>query len=191
MVMRRNHLILIGAVLLISVPPEPIRADSPLPPPTRQTIWSANRQFFAVTDPDSQVTTVYRAKGTGGERLWAMYGWFGVAALADDGDHLVAGYRGMNLIPVNYNKKEVMLYFFRRGELLNHVSLDQIIGDFSRLRRTASHYFWGNFVGFDRDGLYVVSTVEGRRLRFDVTKGMPVPEPDDVSRPGKAVTSDR
>jgi hypothetical protein len=142
-------------------------------------------------DPDSQITTVYRAKGSQGERLWAMYGWFRVAALADDGDHLVTGYWGMNLIPVNYNKKEVMLYFFRRGELLNHVTLDQIIGDFFKLMRTASHYFWGNYGGFDRDGRYVVRTVEGRRLRFDVTKGTPIPEADDVSPSGKAVTPDR
>jgi hypothetical protein len=105
-----------------------------------------------------------------------MYGWFRVASLADDGEHFVAGYWGMNLIPLNYDKQLVMLYFFKRGELLNHVTLEQIIRDNSKLRRTASHYAWGNFLGLDKSGRYVVETVEGRRIRFDLTTGTPITE---------------
>ncbi len=163
-------------------------ADGPLPSPARETIWSANRRFFAVMEPDKQITTIYRAMpGKPGEKVWSMYGWFRVAALADDGDHLVVGNGGMNLIPLNFNKQEVMIYFFKRGELINHVTLDQIIRDYSKLQRTVSHYQWGTFEGFDQAGRYVVNTVEGRRIRFDVAKGTPVIEGNRQDPPEKTV----
>jgi hypothetical protein len=164
------------------------RADSPLPPPEKKTVWSANRQFFAVMEPDNQITTVYRkAQGKPDEKVWSMYGWFRVASLTDDGERLIAGYGGMNVIPLEYDKKLVMLYFFKRGELINYVTLDQIIHDTSSLRRTVSHYAWGNFEGLDPEGRYVVETVEGRRIRFDVAKGMPVVERDGQIPPRKSL----
>jgi hypothetical protein len=151
-------------------------ADSPLPPPAKETIWSANRRFFAVMEPDKQITTIYRTMQgkQQGAKVWSMYGWFRVAALSDDGEHLVVGYGGMNLLPIDYDKHQVMLYFFKRGELINYVTLDQIIRDNSKLQRTVSHFRWGNFEGLDKAGYYVVDTVEGRKIRFDVVKGTPV-----------------
>jgi hypothetical protein len=136
-------------------------------------------------EPDKQITTIYRTtQGKPQEKVWSMYGWFRVAALADDGDHLVVGYWGMNLIPINYDKRQVMLYFFKRGELINYVTLDRIILDNSKLQRTVSHYHWGNFEGLDQAGRYVISTVEGRKIRFDVTKGAPIAE-DGKQRPSE------
>jgi hypothetical protein len=164
-------------------------ADSPLPPPAKKTIWSANKRYFAVMEPDKQITTIYRTtQGKQEEKVWSMYGWFRVAALTDDGEHLVAGYEGMNLIPIDYDKHQVMLYFFKRGELVNHVSLDQIIRDNSKLQRTVSHYSWGHFEGLDQAGRYVIETVEGRRIRFDVAKGTPVNEGSRPVPSAKAIT---
>jgi hypothetical protein len=52
------------------------RADSPLPPPSKQTSWSNNRKFFAVTDPKDWTTTNYRATPDGkGIKCWAMVGY--------------------------------------------------------------------------------------------------------------------
>lgn len=164
-------------------------ADSPLPPPARETVWSANNRFFAVMEPDKRITTIYRAtREKDGEKVWSMFGWFRVAALADDGEHLVAGYDGSNLIPLDYDKREVMLYFFKRGELIHHVTLDQILQDFSRLQRTVSHYHWGYFEGFDDAGRYVLQTVEGRRIRYDVRTGLPIPEGSRPVPPGTIST---
>jgi hypothetical protein len=159
-------------------------ADSPLPPPTRQTIWSNNRQFFAITDPKDQTTTVYRATSDGkGIRTWAMYGYLRLAWLADDGEHLVADPSGWwGLLPLDYDKGHVVLYFFKRGELIKYVTLSQVIGDFSKLIRTASHYRWGESVGFDQAGDYVIETVEGRRIRFDLSSGEPAPSTSSKHR---------
>lgn len=172
------------AALVVGAPSaRPSLADSPLSPPAMRTVWSPNRAFFMTMDPARMTTTVYRAAPGGrGEKVWAMYGWFRVAELANDGEHVVAGYDGMNLIPRQYDREEVMLRFFRRGELIQDVTLDQLVLDFSRLRRTVSHFAWGNYLGLDESGHYAVETVEGRRLRFDVRTGNPV-MPTKARRP--------
>jgi hypothetical protein len=162
--MRRAILVLLLAV--------PAHADAPLPAPAKRTIRSPNKRFFAVMDPDKKWTTVYRTAPDGrATEVWGMRGWFRVAHLADDGEHLVAGSDGMDLLPIDHEKDQVMITFFGRGERIKDIPLDRLIRDPSQLRRTASHYYWGNYLGFDRAGRYVVETVEGRRLRFDVKTG--------------------
>jgi hypothetical protein len=149
-----------------------LQADTPLPPPQVKEIWSPNKQFCAVMDPKPMTTTVYRVEEGGRRtRSWAMYGWFRVAHLADDGEHLVAGHDGINLLPLKVIKDEPMIRFFRRGELLNTVTLGQLLKNQSSLKRTASHYLWGSYLGLDKKGHYVVETVEDRRLTFTVNTG--------------------
>jgi hypothetical protein len=40
-----------------------------------------------------------------------------------------------------------------------------------KLKRTASHYEWGNFVGFNHAGHFAVSTVERPTVVVDVETG--------------------
>jgi hypothetical protein len=152
--------------------PNRAMADEPLSPPSLKTIWTSNRQFCAVMDPQSMITSVYQVSRSGQRtRHWAMYGWFRVAHLADDGKHLVAGHPGVNLVPLDVRKDDVMAYFFRRGELVNSVTLGQLLRDLSRLERTASHYHWGNYLGINKNGSFVIETVDGSAHEFDVTTG--------------------
>jgi hypothetical protein len=65
-----------------------------------------------------------------------------------------------------------MIRFWNEGRLLRSVALKEILPDLNRLRRTVSHWHWGNYVGFDRSGLFVVETVDGKRHRFDVSTGV-------------------
>lgn len=190
--MRRAIIVLLvlGAPLAVGLISGPGRADSPLPPPTKQTIWSNNRKFFAVTDPKDWTTTIYRATPDGkGSKSWAMIGYLRFAWLADDGEHLAADPLGLGgLVPLDYDNGQVVLYFLRRGELINQVTVGQVqaIGGLSKLRRTASHYSWGYPVGFDREGYFVIETIaedsqQGharpgaiRAIRFDASKGEPL-----------------
>jgi hypothetical protein len=150
-------------------------ADEPLPPPAKKEVWSENKRFCAVMEPRKMITTVYRVSESGArQKSWAMYGWFRVADLANDGEHLIVGYDGMSLVELDIEMNDVMIYFLRKGELLNHVTLGQLVKKKSSLTRTASHYYWGDFRGLDQDGNYVVKTVEGRTVVFDVATGKPV-----------------
>ena len=125
-------------------------------------------------DAGAQVTTVFRRTEDGSAPIWRMPGWFRIAALSNDGDHLVIGYGGGELIPLDFDRTFIILYFYERGELIREVPLGELIGDLASLQRTASHYFWGNFLGFDAHGHYLVATVEGRVFAFDVATGQTV-----------------
>jgi hypothetical protein len=147
-------------------------ADEPLPPPKLREIWSPSRQFCAEMEPKTMTTVVYRVETDGRRtRQWAMYGWFRVASLADDGEHLITGNDGINLLPLIATKDEPMIRFFNRGELINTVTLGELLKDLSCLRRTASHYLWGSYRGLDEKGRYTVETVAGKTFLFDVATG--------------------
>ena len=151
-----------------------LRADEPLPQPEVKEVWSPNKKFCAVMDPKPMTTTIFRVENDGKRtKSWAMKGWFRVAHLADDGEHLVVGNGGINLLLLNVTKDEPIIEFFKRGELIKTVTLGELLKDQSSLKRTVSHYLWGNYLGLDENGYYVVETVEGRKLLFDVTTGKP------------------
>jgi hypothetical protein len=161
-------------------------ADTPLPPPAMKEVWSPNKQFCAVMDPKPMTTTIYRVEGEGKRnKQWAMQGWFRVAHLADDGEHLVVGHGGINLLPLNVTKDEPMIDFFKRGERIKTVTLGELLKDQSSLKRTVSHYLWGSYLGLDEKGHYAVETVEGRKLVFDVTTGKPLTPAKDNSEAEK------
>jgi hypothetical protein len=167
------HLLLPIATITASVV---TRADEPLSPPATKEVWSPNKKFCAVMEPQPATTTVFRVTSDGKRtKSWTMSGWFRVADLADDGEHLVVGNGGMNLLPLNVTKDEPMIDFFQRGKRITTVRLGELFRDPSSLKRTVSHYLWGNYLGLDENGRYVVETVEGQKLLFDVTTGRPAP----------------
>jgi hypothetical protein len=175
------------AALVVQWTGRSLLADTPLPPPKTEEVWSPNKQFCAVMDPKPYTTTVFRVAGDGTrEKQWAMLGWFRVAHLADDGEHFVVGNGGMNLLPVNVTKDEPMISFVKKGELVRMVTLGELLRNMSSLQRTVSHYRWGDYLGFDKKGRYVVKTVEGNRLTFDVTTGKRVTTQSAKSSPNDA-----
>lgn len=173
--MKNATLCLLSCIACISVCSSycQLRADEPLPPPQIEEVWSPNKHFCAVMNPESDTTIVYQVAGNGNlkTKSWTMKGWFRVAHLADDGDHLVIGNSGMNLLPTDVTKDEPMILFFNRGKLIKTVTLGKLLTKMSSLQRTVSHYDWGNYLGFNEKGLYVVKTVEDKQFLFDVTTG--------------------
>lgn len=149
-----------------------LRGDAPLAPPSNYTVYSLNRRFYAFLDAGKKKTTVFEVrKGAPAAQVWEMPGWFRVAALSDDGEHFVVGFEGINLLPLDYHKEQVMLSFYRRGKLLRAVTLGQLVKDYGKLQRTVSHYYWGRYLGFDEKNRYLVATVEGRTIAFDAATG--------------------
>ncbi|MBF5045227.1 hypothetical protein FGE12_22675 [Aggregicoccus sp. 17bor-14] len=171
-------LALIGALLATGSS----RADEPLPPPSARRVCSRSGRFCARTDPKAWRTTVVRVASDGSERFsWEMPGWFREASLSDDGDHLVVGFDGQDLLPRDYDRAETMLRFFERGRLIRAVRLDELVEHFWLLLPTVSHWCWGRCEGIDAEGRYTVVTLDGlpwhreRVHRFDVTTGQSVP----------------
>jgi len=166
---------LLWSFLLVAAFQGILSADTPLPPPQIRDIWSGNKQYCAVLDPKFATTTVYRVQPDGRRvKQWAMHGWFRVAFLDDRGDYLVCGHDGINLLPLKVAQDEPMLRFFKRGELIGIVTLGELLQSPSSMKRTASHYLWGNCLGMDARGHFVVETVEGKKIAFDPTTGQRV-----------------
>lgn len=101
-----------------------------------------------------------------------MPGWFRVASLSSNGEYLVTGYDGLNLIPLDFKKDEVMLSFYHRGRLFGTVKLHEIINDFKKLPKTVSHYRWGHYIGLDSADRYWLETEEGYQYVYDIKKGI-------------------
>lgn len=68
-----------------------------------------------------------------------------------------------------------MLTFYNRGKIFGEVALKDLISDSAiRMRRTESHYRWGEYLGLDEEGRYAVRTAVGQVIRFDMASGKPV-----------------
>ena len=160
---------LLAAALLASV--SAAFADAPLPPPSRLIQWTPNRRYVAVADPQGDAVTVYRAQGAERLELWSIPGWQRSFFLADDGVHLVVCPSGLNLLPVEYRRSWNLLRFYERTRVVREWSLDQLIPDLTKSRRTASHYEWGHCAGFDSSGSFLVKTVDRGTLRFKPATG--------------------
>ncbi|HEX5036097.1 MAG TPA: hypothetical protein VFX30_02960 [bacterium] len=169
----RRFLAALALASTLTLPASPeIFADAPLPPPELRTFCSRNGFFCAATDPEARLTTVYRRRAGGvQESLWSMPGWFRVAYLSSDGEYLVTGYDGLNLLPLDYKKDEVMLSFYDRGKLIRQVRLNEMIADFSKLEKTASHYQWGKLLGLNADDHLTVELADKRWLLYNVKTG--------------------
>lgn len=146
-------------------------ADAPLPPPSQIAQWSSNRRYVAVADPMRDAVAVYRVEGPNRTELWSISPWQRSFQLADDGEHLVVCYSGLNLLSLDYKPSWTMLTFYRRNALVRTWSLGELVPDLTKLQRTASHYSWGRCVGFDTAGAFQVETVDRGVLKFNAHTG--------------------
>lgn len=160
------------SILFLALLSATARADEPMMPPSVWETCSPSGVYCARLDPHENRVTAYKA-GMEEVSLWTATGSSRVAALADDGEHMMLGYEGMNLIPVDYDPDMVMLIFFRRGDVIRRVALSALV-DRAALQRTVSHWYWGDYLGIDSNGRYAVRTADGREFRFDMTTGEPV-----------------
>ena len=149
----------------------PARADAPLPPPERSTLCSPSRLFCVTTDPSEGTWAHHPGRGLRTEALWSVPRWFRRLWLADDPELLVTGYDGGELVPLRSPGATEVLTFWRHGRPLRVWRLAELIDDLGRLDRTASHYRWGGYLGFDAEGRFRVRTVEGQELVFDPATG--------------------
>lgn len=149
-------------------------ADEPMLPPEQWETCSPSGEYCARLDPVENSILAYKP-GVETIVLWRAQGWSRVAALADDGEHMVLGYEGMNLIPLDYRPDMAMLTFYRRGQVFRTVRLEELITDIAiKMNRTVSHYHWGDYLGLDENGRFGVRTATGHETRFDMTTGQAV-----------------
>lgn len=148
-----------------------IYGDSPLPPPATYTVWSQNKQYCAEVDHIQKRIMVYRFVNNKKEFLWRINGWFHWVSLSNNGEYLAIPFKGYNLLPLNYKKYQIMLTLYKKGKITRTVKLYELIDDFSTLKRTVSHYSWGNYNGFT-DKSFLFKTVNNKNFSLDLKSGV-------------------
>lgn len=152
-----------------------VRADSPMPPPSKFTVKSPNGEISAISDPKAPTTKITQTKD--GRLLWEIPRWESWLFVANDGKHVVAGYSGMNLIPIGYDEQMVVFTFWREGKKIRDVTVKEFSAGKSPPRRTASHFNWGWIEKIDPDGLLVVHDSDhNKKYRFSLETGLQVAE---------------
>lgn len=90
-----------------------------------------------------------------------MPGWHLATFLANDGDHLVIGYDGVNLLDPGTNSKQPLITLCNRGQQLAVITLGDLVKDQSKLMQTESHLYWGDYIGFTEKGDFHLRTADG------------------------------
>jgi hypothetical protein len=145
-----------------------VRADEPLSLPKRHDVESQSKKYIATVDPKKGVTV--RAVGVR-KPIWAAPEiWSRRVLLADDGEHLVTGYDGLNLIPVDYTTNLVLITFWHRDQKIREVTVGDLFPDTKALRRTVWHYNWGGIVGI-QEGKLIVRRCDKKEVRFEISSG--------------------
>lgn len=145
------------------------QADTPLPTPSAHEAISKNSAFVAISSPTNGTRVLNKATK---QELWSMAGWFRWLFVSNDGNHVVTGYDGMNLIPIDYTDDLVLLTFWDKGREIRKVTLKEIVPSKAILTRTVSHYHWGTIVEINESGSLAVNRSDGKTLLFDVTTGI-------------------
>lgn len=167
LIMRKEPLT-VALLALTIVAAVAVRADEPLPPPSTHEAVSQNSAFIAISSPTNGTRVLNNATK---QELWSTAGWFRWLFVSNDGNHVVTGYDGMNLIPLNFTDDLVLLTFWKKGKEMRKVTLKEIVPSKSILTRTVSHYHWGTIDGINDRGSLVVKRSDGKTLLFDVTTG--------------------
>ncbi len=96
----------------------------------------------------------------------------------DDADVIVTGFNGLSLAPLDSPMSIEVVSFWRQGALVRSYKLSEVVPDQRTLRRTDSHYEWGNYRGVDTDGTFRISMVDSTVLVFDpFAEGMSLRNP--------------
>lgn len=103
--------------------------------------------------------------------LWTLPAWHRVAYVSDDGEHLVTGLDGVNLVPADDPEQARIAQFWSRGRLTKGYTLHDLGYRRDSLQRTASHYAWGSYEGFDARGHFRLTMIDGVSLVLDPASG--------------------
>ena len=153
-------------------------------------VSSPSGKIVAAPGPKERTTVVARKVGPKTlEKLWEMPEWNHVSFVSDDGEYLVRGYWGVNILETGHAPDEVMLSFYRRGMVIKKVRLNEMVND-PKYLRSDYRASWGYYQGFVELHKFIVDTMEQRRLVYDATTGnlidVIVPSPNPTVAPSTA-----
>jgi len=104
--------------------------------------------------------------------LWIIPGWHRWLFVSDNGESVVIGYDGMNLVDQDLSLDQPIMFFYDRGRLVHTIRLADLYRSKSQLQRTASHLYWGDILGFNRANQLIIELVGGRKIAVNAKTGL-------------------
>jgi hypothetical protein len=148
-------------ILLFSLISVNTYSDVPLPAPKTWKVCDSTISFCASLNPKNNVTTIYKIDTNfESKEIYKIQDWSRSALISEDGDYFIFGYGGLNLVPKNVEKSQVMFTIYKSGSKHKEITLGEIIENFSHLEETVSHSNWGGVDSFYGNTLRL-KTVEG------------------------------
>ncbi len=145
-------------------------------PPSTFKAEAPGGRFFAEANHETQRITVFEVQPGGAIPRYEVAAWSRVVHLSPDGRFLALGYSGSNLLSLGVNSELTMISFYRDGAKTAQVPLRRLMPDLKLLRRSASHWVWGEYHGFIPQGTgFRVKTADGRILILDPATGQLLP----------------
>ena len=157
----------------------PALADTPLRPPKKFTTCSPAGTVCATSDPATSLTVV--SPRASKQQPWTIPGWHRWLFVSDDGQSVVVGYAGMNLVPRGVTLEEPVLFFYNKGSLVRTVTLGDLYAHKSQMRLTVSHLSWAHIPGINQANQLVVTLAGGRTVAFASNTGRVQPLVSDAS----------
>lgn len=158
---------------LALLPAAAARADSPLPPASKNIVCSASSATCVESNPQINTTKVFVRES--GRELWSIADWHRWMFLSDDGQSLVVGYDGGNLVPPSSDLNLEVLYFYEEGRLVCKVRVADLYKSRDELRKTTSHLEWVESIRVNNKQQLVLQLVTGKVLALSMRTGQQVP----------------
>jgi hypothetical protein len=137
-----------------------------------ERLLSRNGKFYALPFPKKAITPVYRVGKPRDTEIYRLPGSQPTTFVSDDGDYAVVGNIGNNVLPAGVRPDEPMLRFYYRARLIKTVVLQDLIANIPAARGSGPSWLWGTYEGFFGTREFMVDTIEGRRLTYDVSTGI-------------------
>ena len=161
---------LLALTMMLRMEVNVVRADAPKAAQEDVKVYSTNRRFYAVSHLKEQKTAVFRARAAT-KPEWEMDGYFQVLFLSDDGQHLVEGYPGGNLLDLDVKPGDSFLVFFVAGKRVATLTVGDVFPDIGALAETTSGRAWGDFWGFEGPTRFTLQLPNERKITFDASTG--------------------
>ena len=146
-------------------------ADAPLPLPIEQEICNKTNSYCAVISLENGSSVYENGNERKKRKIYSIPGWHRDPYLSENGEYFAAGYSGLSLVPLDVNENTIILTIWKRGEKITEVKLGQLLTSMASLQKTVSHYYWGETIGFDKDGSFAIKTVEGNVVKINPKNG--------------------
>ena len=161
-------------------------ADSPLRPPADFRVCDRSASYCAYVST-TEGTIVYAISGKFRSReIYRVPGWHRDAHLSTDGRYFVSGFDGLNLVPLNVSRDQVMISIYRNGKLIHDIRLKQLYNSLGSMPRTSSHFQWG-WINSVTNELIHLRTEEGNVYVALETGVVSLPRPPVRSNPNPSL----